>query len=159
MFEATHEKLLALVREGLVDGLRVDHPGRPGRPGGLPRAAARRRAPSGCGWRRSSTPASRCATGRCPGTVGYEFLNDVCALFVDPAGEAALTALWERVSGDARPFGECGARGQARAGDRGVPAGDRAARRALRARTTRSERRWPTRRLSSLPVYRTYVEP
>ena len=21
------------------------------------------------------------------GTVGYEFLNDVCALFVDPAGE------------------------------------------------------------------------
>ena len=40
------------------------------------------------------------------GTVGYEFLNDVCALFVDPAGEAPLTALWEQVSGDARPFGE-----------------------------------------------------
>ena len=28
------------------------------------------------------------------GTVGYEFLNDVAALFVDPAGEAGLTALW-----------------------------------------------------------------
>ena len=28
------------------------------------------------------------------GTVGYEFLNDVCALFVDPAAEPAFTALW-----------------------------------------------------------------
>ena len=39
------------------------------------------------------------------GTVGYEFLNDVAALFVDPAGEAPLTALWEELAGDARPFG------------------------------------------------------
>ena len=38
------------------------------------------------------------------GTVGYEFLNDAAALFVDPAGEALLTALWTEVSGDARPF-------------------------------------------------------
>ena len=40
------------------------------------------------------------------GTVGYEFLNDVCALFVDPAGEAPLTELWQRISGDSRAFGE-----------------------------------------------------
>jgi (1->4)-alpha-D-glucan 1-alpha-D-glucosylmutase len=40
------------------------------------------------------------------GTVGYEFLNDVCALFVDPAGEAPLTALWERIAADSRSFGE-----------------------------------------------------
>src|SRR5204863_412916 len=40
------------------------------------------------------------------GTVGYEFLNDVAALFVDPAGEAELTALWHEVSGDGRPFSE-----------------------------------------------------
>ena len=40
------------------------------------------------------------------GTVGYEFLNDAAALFVDPAGEAPLTALWAAVSGDARPFAE-----------------------------------------------------
>ena len=40
------------------------------------------------------------------GTVGYEFLNDAAALFVDPEGEAPLTALWAEVSGDARPFGE-----------------------------------------------------
>ena len=40
------------------------------------------------------------------GTVGYEFLNDVAALFVDPAGEAPLTDLWVELSGDDRPFGE-----------------------------------------------------
>ena len=40
------------------------------------------------------------------GTVGYEFLNDVAALFVDPAGEASLTDLWVELSGDDRPFGE-----------------------------------------------------
>ena len=34
-----------------------------------------------------------CATGRCEGTVGYEFLNDVTALFVDQDGEGALTDL------------------------------------------------------------------
>ena len=40
------------------------------------------------------------------GTVGYEFLNQVCALFVDPAGEPALTSLWQELSGDERPFSE-----------------------------------------------------
>ena len=62
------------------------------------------------------------------GTVGYEFLNDVCALFVDPAGEEALTALWESGSGDRRSFGEVGFRGEARAGARHVLARGRAAR-------------------------------
>jgi (1->4)-alpha-D-glucan 1-alpha-D-glucosylmutase len=39
------------------------------------------------------------------GTVGYEFLNDVCGLFVDPAGEAPLTELWNELAADTRPFG------------------------------------------------------
>ena len=67
------------------------------------------------------------------GTVGYEFLNDVAALFVDPAGEAALTALWTELSGDARPFGDVGGRGQARAG----------ARRRSRPTSTWLRRLWP----------------
>ena len=64
------------------------------RPGRVPRAAARPAASSGSGSRRSSTPDERLRDWPVCGTVGYEFLNDVCALFVDPAGEAALTALW-----------------------------------------------------------------
>ena len=37
------------------------------------------------------------------GTVGYEFLNDVAALFVDPAGEAPLDALWDEIVGRRAP--------------------------------------------------------
>ncbi|MBW3554657.1 MAG: malto-oligosyltrehalose synthase, partial [Gemmatimonadetes bacterium] len=38
------------------------------------------------------------------GTTGYDALNDVTAVFVDPAGEEPLTELWHAVSGDERPF-------------------------------------------------------
>ena len=34
------------------------------------------------------------------GTVGYEFLNEVCALFVDAGPSRAFTELWIRASGD-----------------------------------------------------------
>ena len=40
------------------------------------------------------------------GTVGYEFANDVAALFVDPAAEGPLTELYESLVDDPRPFGE-----------------------------------------------------
>ena len=64
VFEATHALALRLVREG--DRRRAaDRPSRRARRSrGLPRAAARRRARSTSGWRRSSTPARNCATGR-----------------------------------------------------------------------------------------------
>ncbi len=40
------------------------------------------------------------------GTTGYDFLNLVGGLFVDPAGEAPLTALYAELTGEARPFAE-----------------------------------------------------
>ena len=40
------------------------------------------------------------------GTVGYEFLDDATALFVDPAGEAALTDLFAALTGETRAFAE-----------------------------------------------------
>ncbi len=43
VFEETHGLALALVREGLVDGLRIDHPDGLADPAGYLRAAARRR--------------------------------------------------------------------------------------------------------------------
>jgi (1->4)-alpha-D-glucan 1-alpha-D-glucosylmutase len=105
VFEATHELALLLVRTGLVDGLRVDHPdglADPGeylerlRSGGAERV-----------WvEKILAPSERLRDWPVCGTVGYEFLNDVCALFIDPAGEAPLTALWEQVSADSRSFAE-----------------------------------------------------
>src|SRR6202000_844629 len=38
------------------------------------------------------------------GTVGYEFLNDAAALFVDPAGEAIMTDLYRDLTGERRAF-------------------------------------------------------
>ena len=40
------------------------------------------------------------------GTTGYEFANDVTALFVDPAGEEPLTSLYVELTGERRSFAE-----------------------------------------------------
>ncbi len=105
VFERTHSLVLGLVRERLVDGLRIDHPDGLADPAGY----LRRLADGGASrvWvEKILHPGERLRDWPVSGTVGYEFLNDVCAPFVDPAGEPGLTALWERVSGDRRAFGD-----------------------------------------------------
>jgi (1->4)-alpha-D-glucan 1-alpha-D-glucosylmutase len=93
VFRETHRLALRLVREGLVDGLRVDHPD------GLadPAAYLRRLRDAGVEriWvEKILAPGERLRDWPVEGTVGYEFLNDATALFVDPAGEAPLTELY-----------------------------------------------------------------
>jgi (1->4)-alpha-D-glucan 1-alpha-D-glucosylmutase len=105
VFEATHAKVLSLVSEGLVDGLRVDHPD------GLadPEQYLQRLADAGAErvWvEKILGPEERVPdTWPVSGTVGYDFLNDLVGLSVNPEAEAAFTALWSEVSGDERPFG------------------------------------------------------
>jgi len=105
VFTATHALILALLEEGLIDGLRIDHPDGLADPVGY-----LRRLRDG-GAHRVWVEKILGSTERLPadwpvsGTVGYEFLNDVCGLFVDPAGEAVLTDLWNELSGDTRSFG------------------------------------------------------
>ncbi len=155
VFEATHEFVLDLVRQGLLDGLRVDHPDGLADPGGY---VQRLRA----GGAERVWVEKILSTGEdlrdwpVSGTVGYEFLNDACALFVDSAGEPELTALWERVSGDSRGFGEW-AHEAKREQAAGVftPEIERLAR-----LLDRDESVWRDRladAVSRLPVYRTYV--
>ena len=120
-------------------------------PAGYLRAAARRRSASTSGSRRSSIPGEPLRDWAVEGTVGYEFLNDVAALFVDPAGEGPLTGLWEEIAGDARPFGEVAAGGEARAGDAACSRRRSSGWRGSSARDDLPEA------LSSLPVYRTYI--
>ena len=67
VFDESHAEMLRWVREGLADGLRIDHPDGLRRPGRLPRAPRRgdrRRAT--CWWRRSSSTAKRCPRGGRP---------------------------------------------------------------------------------------------
>jgi (1->4)-alpha-D-glucan 1-alpha-D-glucosylmutase len=105
VFEETHELVFRLVREGVIDGVRIDHPDGLADPagylerlrsGGIDRV-----------WiEKILDPRERLRDWPVCGTVGYEFLDDVCALFVDPAGEEGLTALWRDVSHDQRSFAE-----------------------------------------------------
>ena len=155
VFEQTHELVLSLVRDGLVDGLRVDHPDGLADPAEYLTRLRDRGAERvwvekilGSDEHLREWPVS--------GTVGYEFLDDVCALFVDPAGEAALTGLWERVSGDSRSFDEVA-----------LEAKLEQIHGSLRPELERLGRELSAppdldtlaRAVASLPVYRTYVEP
>src|SRR5206468_557369 len=86
-------------------GLRVDHPDGLAGPAG----SLRRLRDAGVGdvWvEQILHPGERLRDWPVAGTVGYEFLNDVAALYVDPAGEEALTALWVELTGDGRSFAE-----------------------------------------------------
>lgn len=103
VFELTQHKALELVREGLVDGLRVDHPD------GLadPRGYLERLRDEGVEhvWvEKIVEPGERLRDWPVAGTTGYEFANDVTALFVDPAGEEPLTRWYSESTGETRSF-------------------------------------------------------
>ncbi|MEU3505316.1 malto-oligosyltrehalose synthase [Streptomyces hundungensis] len=97
VFAATHAKILELVHDGVVDGLRVDHPD------GLaePEAYLRRlNEATGGRW----TVVEKILTGdeRLPtswtvaGTTGYDALRHIDGLFVDPRGIPQLDAQYRR---------------------------------------------------------------
>jgi (1->4)-alpha-D-glucan 1-alpha-D-glucosylmutase len=153
VFALLHGKVLELVRDGLVDGLRIDHPDGLADPAGYLRRLRDAIGPDVGLWvEKILEPGERLRDWPVDGTVGYEFLNDVTALFVDPAGEAPLTALYEELTGERRPFHEVAREAQ------------------LEQATTTfcREVEWLRRladlpgipeALAALPVYRTYVEP
>ena len=153
VFAETHKLALALVNEGTVDGLRIDHPDGLADPAGYLRRL--REGGARHVWvEKILDPGEHLRDWAVEGTVGYEFLNDVAALFVDPEGEAPLTALWEEVSGDPRPFHAYADEAKLeQARTTFAPEVDRLRREAPR------EVGGLERALASLPVYRTYVEP
>jgi (1->4)-alpha-D-glucan 1-alpha-D-glucosylmutase len=105
VYAATHAKILELVDSGYVDGLRIDHPD------GLanPREYLERLRDSGAHrvWvEKILEPGEALRDWPVEGTTGYEFANDVTALFVDPAGEQPLTELYRELTGETRTFPE-----------------------------------------------------
>ncbi|KAF4410609.1 malto-oligosyltrehalose synthase [Streptomyces lycii] len=100
VFAATHETVLRMLREGVVEGLRVDHPDGLADPEGYLRRLAE--ATGGC-W----TVVEKILTGSEPlprswpvaGTTGYEALRRIDGLFVDPAGARELAAAHREFTG------------------------------------------------------------
>ncbi|HSJ73706.1 MAG TPA: alpha-amylase family glycosyl hydrolase [Miltoncostaeaceae bacterium] len=151
VFETTHALVLRLVAEGVVDGLRIDHPdGLADPPEYLRRLAAR--GVDRVWVEKILEPGEELPEWPVEGTTGYEFMADATALFVDPAGEGPLTALYAELTGERRPFAQVAAEAKLR-----------------EARTTFRPEVERLRTLldepdmagavAGLPVYRTYVEP
>ncbi|WP_030083794.1 malto-oligosyltrehalose synthase [Streptomyces baarnensis] len=100
VFDATHAKVIELLRDGVLDGLRIDHPD------GLAAPAAyleRLNETTGGRW----TVVEKILTGdeRLPadwavaGTTGYDALRRIDGLFTDPSGAAELLARYREFAG------------------------------------------------------------
>ncbi len=118
VFAAAHHRLLELVAAGDVTGLRLDHLDGLADPAGYLRALERAvrearneeivaarpsLAPPLPLWvvaeKILSTGEELPSTWRLHGTSGYEFLNDVNGLFVDPSGARPLQRWYDRFTG------------------------------------------------------------
>jgi (1->4)-alpha-D-glucan 1-alpha-D-glucosylmutase len=152
VFELTHRKTLELLRDGFVDGVRVDHPDGLADPAGYFAKLRDARAPHV--WiEKILHPGEPMRDWPVDGTVGYEFLNDCEGLLVDRSGEEFLTSLYGELTGETRSFDQVAREAQ------------------LEMATTTFQREvdWLQRlapdldgipeALADLPVYRTYVEP
>lgn len=91
VFEATHGTVLRLIREGVIDGLRIDHPDGLVDPGGY---LARLHERTGGRWtvvEKILTRDERLPDSwACAGTTGYDALRHIDGLFVCPQGAARL---------------------------------------------------------------------
>ncbi|WP_309073196.1 malto-oligosyltrehalose synthase [Paenarthrobacter sp.] len=98
VFDESHEEIVRWFREGLVDGLRIDHPDGLADPEGY---LARLREATGGAYllvEKILEPGERLPeTFDCEGTTGYDALADVDRLFVDPAAEEYLNSLDARL--------------------------------------------------------------
>ncbi|MFG2721930.1 malto-oligosyltrehalose synthase [Streptomyces sp. NPDC048416] len=100
VFTATHAKILELVEDSVVDGLRIDHPDGLADPEGY---LCRLNEATGGRW----TVVEKILTGdeRLPatwpvaGTTGYDALRHIDGLFTDPAGTAQLQSQYARFTG------------------------------------------------------------
>ena len=101
VFDATHALVVRLLREGVVDGLRIDHPDGLADPAGY---LARLRQATDGAW--VVVEKILAGTEELPddwataGTTGYEALWRVQQTFVDPGGAAVLGSVMHRLTGD-----------------------------------------------------------
>jgi (1->4)-alpha-D-glucan 1-alpha-D-glucosylmutase len=107
VFDETHELVLRLVADGAVTGLRVDHPDGLRDPEGYLRRLFEATAGAWIVVEKILEPGEELPpTWPVAGTTGYDFLNLVGGLFVDPAGEGPLTELHARFTGTGADYRE-----------------------------------------------------
>jgi (1->4)-alpha-D-glucan 1-alpha-D-glucosylmutase len=105
VFADTHALIVSLVREGVVFGLRVDHPDGLADPRGYLSDLARATDHAWVVVEKVLGPDEELpADWSCAGTTGYEAAAHVGAVFVDPGAALILTEAFGQATGDDRPF-------------------------------------------------------
>ena len=119
VFDAVHALPLRLIREGMIDGLRIDHVDGLTQPRDYLRKLRLRvdraaRVDPRQSARHISLHVEKIlahdetlrAEWPVEGSTGYDFMNQVSALLHEPRGQATLSQAWEAVSGRSRLFGD-----------------------------------------------------
>ncbi|MGQ0810082.1 MAG: malto-oligosyltrehalose synthase [Nitrospiraceae bacterium] len=103
----THELVWRWIGEGIVDSIRVDHPDGLRDPHEYFQRL-RERVPGGWIVAEKIVTSRECLPGTWPiaGTTGYDFLNQVGGLFIDPVGEGPFTQLYRELTGESGDFSE-----------------------------------------------------
>jgi (1->4)-alpha-D-glucan 1-alpha-D-glucosylmutase len=169
-FEETHQRIIDWLHTGVLQGVRIDHPDGLRNPAEYVRRL-REAAPGA--WIVVEKILER--GERLPpdwpvdGTTGYEFMDLVTGVLVDPAGAAPLGALAERFTGESQSFDDIAVAAKravlhdvlAAELTRLVVLLERCARRRVVTRdfTRRELKTALTEVLIGYPVYRTYVAP
>ena len=163
VFDEAHAEVVRWFREGLVDGLRIDHPDGLADPAGYLRRLREVTGGSYLLIEKILEPGEVLPAGfDCEGTTGYDALADVDRVFVDAAGQAGAGCARRRAARrpgrrlrghdprhQAPDHGRDPALGNAPAGPAG--AGRRRAQRGRRAADALSEI------IAAFPVYRSYL--
>jgi (1->4)-alpha-D-glucan 1-alpha-D-glucosylmutase len=151
VFDVTHDLVLRLVAEGVVDGLRIDHPDGLADPAGY-LAKLRERGVAHVWVEKILEPGEHLPDWPVEGTVGSEFMGDATGLFIDPAGEGPLTALYAELTGERRDFEEL-------AQEAKVTEAHTTFQPEVERLQELVDEPGMADAVAALPVYRTYVEP
>jgi (1->4)-alpha-D-glucan 1-alpha-D-glucosylmutase len=104
VFDTSHAEVARWFAEGLVDGVRIDHPDGLSDPSGYLQRLRELTGPDAWIVIEKILAVDEALEPTLPvaGTTGYDVLREVGGLFIDPTGEPALTALYESTGVDYR---------------------------------------------------------
>ncbi|WP_254716560.1 malto-oligosyltrehalose synthase [Actinomadura sp. WMMB 499] len=161
VFDTTHALPLDLIGEGLVDGLRVDHPDGLADPRGYLRRLAAAAPDAWLLAEKVTEGGERLpADWPCAGTTGYDSLSLIGGLFVDPDGEEPLTDLYTALTGGPAEFAGVERESRRYAAEHGLRPRSTGWRASCTARGDRPGLRQAlVELLVAMPVYRAYVVP
>lgn len=167
LWATTHRKILELVRSGPIDGIRVDHPDGLRDPAAYFRRLRKELPHQWIVAEKILEDGESLPQWPVDGTTGYDFLQMVGGLWVDPAGEKPISEFYSDFTGHLEPYGVL-VRNKKRDIIRSSFKGDlNRIVGLLRAICDKRNLDYPrailrrllTEVVASFPVYRTYVQP